>query len=159
VSVVVSLRNVAEELDALMEGFQAYLNKETAEVSVISLDDIRLLDSADDFDDSDLPDWHLENLAHTRDVLDSQDWVRLPSKFDIHDWALMEDFSQSVDDPALRDELLAAIRGPGAFRHFRDAVDRHGIRDSWLDFKLTALEQIAASWLDRLGVAYSRDGS
>ncbi len=155
-AVAVSLRNVAEELDALMEGFLAYLNRETGEVAVISLEDIRILDSDGDTEESDLPEWQLANLVLTRDVLESDDWVRLPSRFDIHEWALMEEFSESVNDAALRDELLAAIRGAGAFRHFKDAVARHDIRESWLDFKLAALERLAATWLDRLGVAYSR---
>ncbi len=158
-TVVISLRVVAEELDALMEGFGAYLNRETGEVSVISIDDIRQLDGVDDLSEFDLPAWHIENLAHALEVLESYDWVRLPSTIDIHEWSIMEDFSISQDDSALRDELLGAIRGPGAFRLFKDIIHRRGIRDHWHEFKLKALEQLAADCLESHGIHYSRGES
>lgn len=160
-AVIVSLREVADELSALMEGFKAYLNRETGELYSVSDEDVHLLDDEDDVevDNDDLPGWQIEMLAKTREVLESEDWLRLPTKFDIHEWTMMEEFSCSVDDANLRDELLGPIRGPGAFRYFKDTIHRRGIQDRWYEFKAAALEQIAARWLDKHGIAYARDGS
>lgn len=50
-------------------------------------------------------------------------FVKLPSKFEVHEWAIMEKFSRSVEQIGKREELLDAIHGAGAFRNF-EAVPR-----------------------------------
>jgi hypothetical protein len=154
-SVVVSLPKVAQEIDALMEGFTAFLNRQTGELYAVSDDDLESLDEETDDDDS--PGWEIEFRDKAREIRDSGDWVELPSKFDIHEWGIMEEFSLSIGDSQVREELLNAIRGSGAFRYFRDAIHRHGIQDSWYAFKKAAIATIAAEWLDEHGIAYHRN--
>ena len=43
----------------------------------------------------------------------------------------MERFCRTADDPSVRDELLDAIHGSGAFREFRRTVVRLGLLDQW----------------------------
>jgi hypothetical protein len=43
----------------------------------------------------------------------------LPDKFDVHEWAIMDRFSESQKVARLRNDLHAAIRGAGAFRLFK----------------------------------------
>jgi hypothetical protein len=81
----------------------------------------------------------------------------VPTSFDIHEWAIMDELSRAIEDPYLSDEVLDAIRGAGASRCFRDAIHRNGIQESWYGFKTAALAEVAADWLDRHGVAYTRD--
>jgi len=68
----------------------------------------------------------------------------------------MNDFACSIDDLDVRDELLLAIRGRGAFRYFKDSIHRLGIQQDWYDFRTAAFERIAADWLDEHGVPYTR---
>lgn len=82
-------------------------------------------------DPEELPDWPGGGPPKTRDILESPEWIALPSSFDIHEWAIMEDFARSVAEPDLRDELLGAIRGRRAFRRFKDAIYRNGIQEAW----------------------------
>jgi Uncharacterised protein family (UPF0158) len=91
-----------------------------------------------------------------RDVLDSEDWLALPTKFEIHEYAIMEEFCWSVEDPSLREELLNAIRGRGAFRYFKDTIRRHGVEDEWYRYREDALEKKAIEWLEGHGIAYER---
>ena len=154
-AVKVSLRSVADELEAQMDGCTAYLNRKTGDLCTIGEEDARLAENDADLDG--LPDWQRDQVSQACEILDSEEWLPLPTSFDVHEWAIMDAFSRALDDPDLSDELLAAIRGAGAFRCFRDALHRHGIQESWYDFKAAALAEIAAAWLDEHGISYTRD--
>jgi hypothetical protein len=82
-------------------------------------------------------------------------FLRLPSKFDIHESQIMEDFALPVENDSLRDELLSAIHGRGAFRYFKDVMHRRGSKEDWFEFRNKALRQIALDWLEKRGVAYA----
>jgi len=151
----VSLRKVVDELEAQTDGCTAYLNRETGDLCTITEEEAGLVEDGADLDE--LPDWQRDDVAMVREVLESEKWLALPTSFDIHEWAIMDDFSRSIDDPDLRGELLSAIRGAGAFRCFRDAIHRRGIHESWYSYRTAALGQIAADWLDGHGISYTRD--
>jgi hypothetical protein len=156
-AVVVSLRKVVDEIDVLMEGCTAYLNKQTGEHYTLQYDDAELVE--DDADLEDLPEWQRDEIPVIREILESEDWLALPTKFDIHEWAIMDEFSRSVDDAELRDELRNAIRGPGAFRNFKNTIYRHELQDSWYRYRTAALDRIAIDWLDEHEITHTRDES
>ncbi|MBK7199439.1 UPF0158 family protein [Candidatus Amarolinea dominans] len=58
-------------------------------------------------------------------------------------------------DDELRNELLDAVHGKGAFRHFKDTIRYRGIEDAWQRFRDAALAAIARSWLERNEIAYT----
>jgi len=86
--------------------------------------------------------------------LESGDFLALPGKFEIHEWAMMERFSSSETRAARRDELLDAIHGAGAFRSFRSAIIRLGIEDQWFRFRQSAFEEIATDWLKAHDISF-----
>jgi len=152
---MVSLREVVDELEALIDESAAYVNRETGEVYSIRDEDAGLIE--DGVDPDELPEWLSDEMPRIREVLESEDWLPLPTRFDIHEWAIMDGFARSIDDADVRDELLIAIRGRGAFRCFKDAVHRRGIHEDWYRHKAAALGRMAADWLDGHGVAYVDD--
>jgi hypothetical protein len=107
-------------------------------------------------DSDSLPEWQREQLPKIREILESGDWLPLPTSSDIHEWAIIEQFCRTVAEPELRDELLSAIRGQGAFRHFKDVAHRSGIERRWFQYKRAALARIVMDWLDENAVAYER---
>ncbi len=154
-AVTVSLRRVVDELEAQTDDCTAYLNRETGDLCTIQEEEAVLVEDAVDVDKR--PHWQRDEVARVREVLESEDWLPLPTRFDIHEWAIMDEFSRSIDDSDLRGELQNAIRGVGAFRCFNDAIHRRGIHESWYSYKTAALGQIAADWLDGHGISYARD--
>ena len=60
----------------------------------------------------------------------------------------MQDFSRSFESDSIREDLLRAIHGAGAFRNFKDAVRRHNIELAWFAFRAKALKQIALNWCE-----------
>lgn len=66
----------------------------------------------------------------------------------------MEEFSRSVDSERIREDLLRAIRGSGAFRYFKDTIRRHHIETAWYPFRSEALRQIAIDWCEENDIAW-----
>jgi hypothetical protein len=82
-------------------------------------------------------------------------FLTLPSKFHVHDWQIMEDFANSVRKESVREELLSAIRGRGAFWYFKDVIHRRGVQEEWYAFRREALREIAVEWLEENGLSYA----
>jgi hypothetical protein len=132
----------------------SYINRETGEL--ITLIDEELALAEDPESAAEAPQWQEELLPKAREVLESGDFIALPSKFDIHEWSIMDRFARSLTDTAMSDQLAAALHGRGAFRQFKDAVRRLGIADEWYRSRETALEEIAIDFLEAHGIAYRR---
>ncbi len=61
----------------------------------------------------------------------------------------MERFVQSVVDDALRERLILAIDGKGAFRRFKDVLLSYPVeRDRWFTYRANLLHIYINGWLD-----------
>lgn len=154
-AVIVSLRDVVEEMDLMTDEATPYINRKTGELITLTHEELALAEDPDEAEDA--PQWQKDLLPKAQEVLASEDFIPLPSKFDIHEWSIMERFAQSLTDAAASDELDAAIHGRGAFRRFKDAVHRLGIADEWYRFREAALEEIAIEFLEAHGIVYHRE--
>lgn len=150
----VKLREVVDGLEMQADEMTAYLNKRTGEVVPTSSEDLSAAEEEDDLDD--YPEWQQESILKAKEIMESEDWIELPSKFDIDEYAIMEEFCRSVADPEISDRLLSCIRGKGAFGRFRGAVDVLDLRQEWFDFRATELERIAVEWLEVNEIEYTR---
>ncbi len=60
----------------------------------------------------------------------------------------MERFVASVEDPALRERLILAIDGKGAFRRFKDVLLSYPVeRDRWFAYRANLLHIYIDNWL------------
>jgi len=98
-----------------------------------------------------------ELIRKTQEVLNSDEYIALPDKFEIHEYAIMERFCYSIEDKQRSDELLSQIQGRGAFGRFKDVVHRHGIAEDWYRFRHEALEEIAVDWLKANSISFTRE--
>jgi hypothetical protein len=151
--VIVSLTDVVDEMESVSVTRTAYLNRLTGELITLSDEEVRLAES--EADPEDLAPWEEEFLPKIREVLGNEDHLALPDSFEINEYRTMERFCLEVEDEDLREELLTAIRGRGAFRMFREVVNRRGIQDSWHRFRRAVLERIAVEWLEAHGIGYT----
>jgi hypothetical protein len=150
-SVVLSLRDIVEAIELQSNEGAVYLNPETGEIVQVSEDEIALVEEG--VSDDDLPQWQRETMPKIREALESDRFLVLPDRFEVHEWAIMERFSQEQDERT-RHVLLGAIHGSGAFRHFRGAVERLGLLDAWYRYREEAIQQIARDWLEEHKLAY-----
>ena len=155
--ILVSLRQVAEELEALPDEWTAYIHRETGELYSFSDEEAAQAEGGEEEDEGERAEWEKESVAEAREVLDSEAWIALPGKFEINEWEIMQDFAQSQTDQKAAEDLLRAIHGRGAFRYFKDKVDQYGLRDEWFEFKGRALERIARRALEEAGIPFTEE--
>jgi len=106
---IVSLRDVIEEMDMMSDEATAYINRKTGEIITVTDEMLSLAGEPDEA--ADAPEWEKDLLPKVREVTASEDFIPLPGKFEIHEWSIMERFSQSLTNAAVSDELDAALRG------------------------------------------------
>ena len=158
----VKLSDVVDQLEIVGDQVNVYLNRKTGEFVVLTEDEMAVLDDDDDFDEfdddeldddeiheesSNEPEWMREAKQIRREVYDSDDYVQLPDKFDLHDWQIMQDFCLSVPRSDVRAELLDLIRGRGAFSRFNSAIRGLRLENAWREFRNETYERVATDWL------------
>ena len=140
----VSVLEVVEALELASDEMSSFVNTSTGEVRTVTHEDLQL---AEDEDDPSAPDWQREAVEDARAVINSDEWVELPSKFDIHEWEIMDRFALSLSDDEAMSELRGSLRGRGAFRFFKATLRRLDLEDAWFAYKRRTLESRAKSWI------------
>jgi hypothetical protein len=137
-----------------LDEFTAILDLDTGHVETLPDGLLGAAEGGDDEVEPELLDWEEADWEIAKRVVSTGRFVRLPTKFDVHEWAIMEDFSNSVKSTPIREELLRAIHGKGAFRMFKDTLQRHNVESAWFEFRAEALKQIAVEWCEENQVAW-----
>jgi hypothetical protein len=142
----VRLSDIVDALEMQSDESRSFLDLDSGRVETVSLD---LLGKAEEGEEElDLPEWQEAEWALVKRIVSSGRWVELPTKFDIHEWQIMEAFSESARPARIREELMDAIHGAGAFRSFKSALRRHRMEQAWFAFRADALKQIAREWCE-----------
>ncbi len=159
----VKLSRIVEGMHMQSDESHRYLDLQTGEVVSVREDDLAATEDDDLLEDeelaADLADWEKDPVEQAREVLEhaGERYLALPSKFDIHEYSIMDEFCRSIEDRRLSDELRSKIRGSGAFRRFKDAIHERDVADRWYQFRAEAFRQIAIDWCDGHGLAYVDD--
>ena len=148
----VRLNDIVEALEMTIDEYSSFLDRVTGQVENVP---DAFLGKAEDGEMPDLVEWEEPSWEVAKQIVASKDrFLDLPTKFDLHEWEIMQDFSLSVESESIREDLLHAIHGAGAFRHFKDTVRRHGIEPKWFAFRDEALRQIAIDWCEENHVVW-----
>jgi len=148
----ISLREFVDDMETLSDECEVYLNRKTGEF--LGMTEEMIHDAERDEDDEDIPEWEVKLLPKIREAQNSEDWLPLPSKFDIDEYRIMRDFASTISDDSLRGDLLDTIGGRGTFGRWKSMLARHGRMEAWYEFRAAALQKIAIAWLDEHGIAY-----
>lgn len=141
---VIPLELIVDAIEMADDEWKQYLDIE--EMEVVSLPEFPFMGEYDE-EDQKLADL-IEEGWHER-------FFGLPSKFDIHEYNIMERFIWSIPEGKIQDNLENAIRGRGAFRRFKDSIHRYGMEEDWYQFQEEQYRRIAREWCDSHGFAYS----
>ena len=83
----------------------------------------------------------------------SDDYVRLPDKYELREKNVMYDFAESIGGN-LGDRLCSALRGRHPYRYFKDTADRLGLLQEYYDFRFAAYCRFAEAWCEENDVKY-----
>jgi len=151
----VSLNDVVQEMQIIFDTMTVYFQRSTGKFFMATDDHIRAVESDAPIDDH--PEWEQEIIRETAEFLareDDGDYVPLPTRYDIHEYAIMERFCSTVENRKIANDLFRSIAGKGAFRRFKDALHRHGIEKSWYAYKEEAYQEIAREWCEDHGISW-----
>lgn len=135
--VTVFVEDIATALDESFNDWQQFLNIQTGEIEVLSND--RLLDTD-------------EELAKKIDT--SNDYIKLPSQYDVNQYQIMENFADNVNDVRIAKKLWIALNGRKPFRHFKDTINYLGIAQDYYKFRFQAYLDIAVEWCEDNKIPY-----
>jgi hypothetical protein len=149
----VKLSDLIEGMDFQSDERSSFLNLSTGEVVSITDEELRAAEAEQSLED--FPDWQHDAIRIAGEILETDCYLPLPDRFEIHEYQIMERFCRSVDADDLQEDLCDAIRGRGAFRRFKDRVHAYGIAEDWYQYRDAALREIARAWCEAHGIAYT----
>lgn len=131
----IELKAVVDEIEAACDIYTSFYDTETGEIVALFEEDY-----ADENDDN-------EELA---ELLESQPdrFIRFPTRFEIHDYRIMESFVFLLDPGMVQQRLARALQGKGAFRRFKDTIIELEVEDSWYSYQAAAYREIALQWCE-----------
>lgn len=140
---VISVADIVNEMVETSDDRVAFLNRSTGEVFTVTEEQRALLEHGHPIGDVSTFERQL------RDHYSNGDLVELPTRFEHHEYSIVERFCYSVQDRDHREQLLKAIRGKRAFRDFNQLTRTLGRHDEWCSFRDRAFEAIAIGWLEK----------
>jgi hypothetical protein len=154
-SLPVKLQDVIDAMEAAGDEHSHYLDKRTGEIFLVTSEEMEAAE--EDELVSEYPDWQREGILKAREILQSNDFVALPGQFNIHEYKIMEDFCLAFADRQAGEQLLRLMKGSGAFRRFKNAIQSMGASEAWYEYRRTEIEKLAIAWLEQEGISYTRE--
>ena len=102
---------------------------------------------------SEIDDMDVTYLAHAY----PERFLPLPNKKEIHTYAIMEDYVNTLPNTKGRDKLHHTLQGVGPFKRFKDEVKRQGLEEDWLRYRDERFEQMAREWCAEHRIILSED--
>ena len=123
----VKLSEVIDALDFTNDEIEYYYNPDNGEIFMSNIGEF-------------------ENL--NEDELDElfEKSIMLPTRYDINEYEMMEDFAETIKDTRLQNKLYISLNGSGAFRRFKDTCINYDIIDDWYKFRDERYKEVAINW-------------
>jgi hypothetical protein len=149
-----------DEIALIMEmsddfGSIKLFNTETGEIIDIPDEVMSAVESGDEDDIDDLPEWGKDLIETAESVLPDEtgQYVEIPRKPSYESYNRMVEFANSVKDRGLREKLDIALDGKGAFRRFKNVLSGYPEEEKrWYAFKDERLRQEVIDWLNSIGI-------
>lgn len=140
------LKDIVDNLECVCDELDCFLDTQTGEIIPVSDEEVRSSERGDDAESATGP--------QVRSILENKNdrFVKLPGAFEVHEWAIIEAFCRTIADPKVFSEFDFAIHGSGAFRNFRNCLEKHSLEQQWFDYKRAALREIAITWCTENGL-------
>lgn len=135
----IKLKQVIDAVEMANEAYTLFWDQQTGETVYL-----------DDPDITGMSNESLLNLLET----DPDRFFRFPTKYEIHEYKIMESFVWSLPSGKAKDELVSAIRGRGAFRRFKNGIRYWRLEQQWYEYLASAYEEIAVQWCRDNGIDF-----
>ena len=152
----VKLSEIIEGLEFQSDESSSFLNTKTGEVVLMTDYAMRAAEENEPLED--VPDWERDLVAVAREILaETGEYIQLPTKYDIDEYSIMENFCTSLDKQEIGDILYDLISGSGAFRRFKDAIYKYRVEDEWFKYRDNAIKEIAIEWCRENNIEFDKE--
>ena len=131
----VKLNDVIDSLDMVDNQIEYYYNPLTNEFFPSNIGDYENLN------EDELDDLFLNSII-------------LPTKYEIDEYRILNDFILTIKDTKISDELLSKIKCKGFFRRFKDTLIKFNIIQDWYDFRQEQYKIIAVNWCNKNNIEF-----
>ena len=84
----------------------------------------------------------------------NEKFFELPTKHEIHDYRIVEEYVQTLPTGHIKDRLQQAIHGKGAFSRFKNILRESCNEQDWYNYRNKAYERLAIEWCKKHGLQY-----
>ena len=123
----VKLNEVIDALDFTNDEIEYYYNPDTEEIFMSNIGEFE-----------DLTEDELDELFEKS--------IMLPTRYDINEYEMLEDFAETISDTRLQNQLYISLNGSGAFRRFKDTCINFDIINDWYKFRDERYKEITIDW-------------
>ena len=142
----VKLGAIVDAMEMQSDATHQYLHVPTGEFLAVTDEEFFFAEEDEPLDD--LPDWQRDEVEDAKKILESDEYLQVPDKFEINEYKIMERFCFTIDDDEISDDLYHAIKGKGAFRRFKDKILYYGIEQDWYQYRDDTFYEIAREWCE-----------
>ena len=115
----VRLNDIVDALEMQFDESSSFLDRDTGQVETVSHVLLREAEESGDAEEPELPTWQKQEWEAAKRIVSTDHFQKLPTKFEVHEWAIMQDFSRSVESDRIREDLLHAIHGARGIPEFQ----------------------------------------
>lgn len=123
----VKLSEVIDALDFTNDEIEYYYNPDNGEIFMSNIGEFE-----------DLNEDELDELFEKS--------IMLPTRYDINEYQMMQDFAETIKDTRLQNQLYISLNGSGAFRRFKDTCINYDITNDWYKFRDERYKKLAINW-------------
>lgn len=123
----VELTEVIDALEFTNDEIEYYYNPDNGEIFMSNIEEFETLNEDE-----------LDELFEKS--------IKLPTRYDINEYEMMEDFAETIKDDRLQNQLYISLNGSGAFRRFKDTCINFDIIDDWYKFRDRKYKELAINW-------------
>ncbi|HFU3725978.1 TPA: UPF0158 family protein [Streptococcus suis] len=135
----VSFQDVVDSLQMISQGDRYYYDSHIDELVYLSVGEFRI-ESRDGLEEE------LEEDVAGR-------FVGLPTYYDFNPYTFMELYISDLTDGDLSGRLSRAIRGRGAFRRFKNELERCDHLEDWYVFEAQCYKELVLDWCQENEIA------
>ena len=125
----IPIKVIVDAIEETMDGWEQFYNTVTGEV-----------ESVPDYDNDYVNMSEFEETAEK--IEESDDYVRLPSQYELHEYSIMEHFAEEKDNMV----LMRALQGHRPYRTFKDRAIDLDLDQEYYTFRTKAYGEIARKW-------------
>ncbi len=146
---------IAEMYDRFSDdNIVAYYDRESGELLRVTQKVAAYLDG--DVSDDELDEAEKELLDKAAGLREhAEKYIMLPRDGLIDEYEIMEDFASEIPGP-LGEKLTDALQGKGAFRRFKDTVNRLKLTEHWYEYRDMRYRREVREWCETVGIDWRK---